>query len=101
MELEVLKIWEESDEIQYLPGRACGFLECKESKGRRKVSETLLDVRHEAGYLEMVYSELLEVRECAKVTQGASAKPVGSKHGTFVLQANTESLDERKKPEVV
>ena len=101
MELEVLEVWEESDEIQYLPGRACGFPECKESKSRCKVTETLLDVRHEAGYLETVYSELLEIRECGKVMQGASTKPVGSKHGTLIRQTNTESLDERKKPEVV
>lgn len=46
----------------------------------------------EAGYLETVYSKLLEVRECGKVMQGASAKPPRSEP-LIVVRVNTEPLD--------
>ena len=66
-ELEVLEIQEESDEIQDLLGRTFRVLESKESKGWCIVPKTLLDVWHEAGYLEIIYSKLLEICECGKV----------------------------------
>ena len=95
-----MKIREEPNKIQDLPGRASRFLESKESKGRCKVSETLPKARHEAGYLEVVYSELLEVCECGKAMEVISAKPFGSKLA-IKAQTDTESLDEWKQPEVV
>jgi len=57
------------------------------------VSKAPSNVRHEAGYLETVYSKLLEVRECGKVTQGASAKPPRSEP-LIRVHANMEPLDE-------
>ena len=63
------------------------------------MSKVLSNVRHEAGYYELVYSKLLEVRECRKVTQGRSIKPFRSEG--MVGRAVTEPLDERKQTEVV
>jgi len=98
-ELEVLEIREESDEIQDLPRGASWFPESEESKSRREVSKVPLDVRHEAGYLEVVYSEVPEVFECGKVTQGEHVKTFG---GEGMKEcADTESLDEREQTEVV
>ena len=96
-----MKVREESNEIQDLSTRTFGFSEGKESKCRREVSEVPLDVWREAGYLEIIYSKLLEVRECRKVTQGAYAKPVGAKFFGGIPQADPESLDEWKKTEIV
>jgi hypothetical protein len=67
-DFEVLEIREEPDEIQDLPTRTSRSLESKESKSRREVSEVLLNVLHEAGYLEIIYPKLLEVRKRRKVT---------------------------------
>jgi hypothetical protein len=92
---EVLEIWEESDEIQDLPAGTPGLSESKESKSWREVSEALLNVRHEAGYLKIIYPKLLEVRECGEVTQRALAKAFTSKLASGG-QADAESLDERK-----
>ena len=61
--------------------------------------KTLLDVRHEAGYLQIVYSELLEVPECGKVMQIVSVKLIRSKLVT--IGADSESLDEGKQPKVM
>jgi hypothetical protein len=60
VELEVLEVREESNEVQDLSTRALRFFEGKESKCRREVSEVPLDAWHKAGYLEIVYSKLLE-----------------------------------------
>ena len=90
-----MEIREEPNEIQDLPGRASGFLESEESKGRCKVSETFPKVRHEAGYLEVVYPELLEVRECGKAMEVISAKAFGSEF-TAEGQTDAESPDEWK-----
>ena len=68
------------------------------------MSETLLNDWHEAGYLEIIYPKLLEVRERGKVTQVASAKLSGSELGTGITQialADPESFDEWKQTEVV
>jgi hypothetical protein len=95
-----LETWEEPDEIQNLPARALGFPEGKESKSWCKVSEALSDVQHEAGYLEIIYPELLEVRECGEVTERAPIKAFGSKlvkRG----QADAELLDEWKQTKLV
>jgi hypothetical protein len=92
---EVLEVWEEPNEIQDLPGRTSGFFEGKESKSRCEVSKAPLDVRHKAGYFEVIYSKFLDVRECGKVTQGVTAKLFGRElvEG-IIIQADTESLDE-------
>ena len=97
---EVLETREESDEIQDLPGSAFGFHESEESNGWRQVPKPLLDVRHEAGYLQVVYSELLEVCERGKVVQIVSVKSITSKLSA-TTQADPESLDERKQPKAV
>ena len=68
------------------------------------MSETLLNDWHEAGYLEIIYPKLLEVRERGKVMQVASAKLSGSELGTGITQialADPESFDEWKQTEVV
>ena len=95
MELEVLEVREETDEIQDLSGRALGFLEGKGSEGGREMAETLLNPRHKLGYLKVIYSKFLEVRECGKVTQGAPVEPSGSELDVL-LQADPKSLDEWK-----
>ena len=100
IELEDLEVREESDEIQDLAGRAFRFLESKKSKGGRKVSKTLFSVRHEAGCLKIVYSELLEVRECGKVMEIVSGKSFSSELA-MRGHADAESLDEWKQPKVV
>ena len=38
------------------------------------MSEVLLNGRHEAGYLEIIYSKFLQVCECGEITQGASVE---------------------------
>jgi len=83
MKLEVLEVWKEADEIQDLLTRATWLPEGEESKRWREVTEAPLDVWRKAGYLEIVYSELLEVRECGKVTQRTSVELVGSEHGAI------------------
>ena len=55
-EFEVLEVWEKPDEIQDLSTRAPGLIESKKSKHWREVSKALLDGRHEAGHVEIVYS---------------------------------------------
>ena len=101
-DFEVLEIREEPDEVQDLPARTSRTPESKESKCRRELSEALLNVWHETGYLEIVYPKLLEVRECRKATQRASVKAFGSKLGGRVrAQADTESLDEWKQTKFV
>ena len=62
------------------------------------MAKVLLKVRHEAWYYELVYSKLLEVGECGKVTQGPSVKLFRSEGN--VDCAVTEPLDERKQTEV-
>jgi hypothetical protein len=97
VELEVLEVREESNEVQDLSTRALRFFEGKESKCRREVSEVPLDAWHKAGYLEIVYSKLLEVRERRKVRQGTPVKLFGSELAdTVIPQADSESFDERK-----
>jgi hypothetical protein len=59
------------------------------------VPKALLNVWHKAGYLEAIYSKFLEVRECGKVTQGATAKRFGSKFfDIMIIQVDMKSLDE-------
>ena len=61
------------------------------------MSETSLDVQHEARHLEVIYPKLLEIRECGKVTQGAPGGPVGSELDVGIgLKADVEALDEWK-----
>ena len=90
MKLEILEVREESDEIQYPTGSL-------RARNRRvgEVPKTLSDGWHKAGYFEKVYSEVLEVRECGKVTQCAVAKPRGRKPRIAnVPHADPESFDE-------
>ena len=65
--------------------------------------EALLDVRHEAGYLEIIYSKFSEVRECRKVPEGVLVKPFGGELGIMIkgVQADPEQFDERKQTELV
>ena len=95
-----MEIREESDEIQDLPWSAFRIHEREGSKGWCQVPKPLLNVRHEAGYLQIVYSELLEVCECGKVMQIVSVKSITSKLSAMI-QADPESLDEWKQPKVV
>jgi hypothetical protein len=102
VELEVLEVWEESDEIQDLSARALGFFESKESKCWREVSETPLNIREKTRYLEVVYSKFLEVRECRKVSQGTPAELFGSELVIIAIpQADPQSFDERKQTKLV
>ena len=97
-ELGVLEVWEEPDEIQDLSARTPGFPEGKESKRRSEVPEALLNILHETGYLEVIYSKFLEVHECGKVTQGVTVKrEVTRARGA----ANTKPLDEWKQAKIV
>ena len=101
-DLEVLEIWEEPDEIDDLPARTFGPLESKELESRREISKVPLDIWYEAGYLEMIYSKLLEICECGKVTQGGSSEPRRSEHdGVVRSHADTQSLDEWGKTKTV
>ena len=77
-ELGASEVQEEPNEIQDLSASAFRILESKESKGRCEVPKVLSDVQHKAGYFEIVHPRLLEVHECGKVAQGASAKPFGN-----------------------
>jgi len=98
-ELEVLEVWEEPDEVQDLPARPFGLLESEKTKGRCEMSETSLNVWHKIGYPEMIYPKFLEVCEGGKVSQGVvveSELVFGIK-----VEANAESLDERKQTELV
>ena len=63
------------------------------------MSKVLSNVRDEAGYYEVVYSKLLEVRKRRKVTQGLCVKLLGSEGKVGYME--TETLDERKQAEVV
>ena len=97
-----MKVREESDEIQDLSARALGFVEGKESERWREVSEALLNVWHKAVYLEIVYSEFLEIRECGEVRQGAPVELFGSELiQTGNPQTDPELLDEWKQTELV
>ena len=101
-ELEVLKIWEEPDEIQDLPARPSRFPESKELEGRQEVPKTLLDIWHEAWYIEVVYPKLLDVRKCRKVAQGAPAKLFRIEVvGGIMARADTKPLNEWKKTKLV
>jgi len=55
---------------------------------------------HELGYLEVIYSELLEVREGGKATHGTDPEPSGSEF-IVVPHADPKPLDERKQTEIV
>jgi hypothetical protein len=102
VEFKVLEVREESDEIQDLPARAPGLFEGKESECGREVSKALLNIRHKAGYLEMVYSELLEVCERGEVRQGAPIELFGGELvGTGTPQTNSELFDEWKQTKLV
>ena len=102
MKPEILELREESDEIQDLSTRANGLFEGEESKSWREVLEALSDGWHESGYFEKVYSEVLEVRECGKVTQCALAKPRGRNPGiTNDPHADPESFDEWEQTKLV
>ena len=102
MELEVLEVREESNEVQDLSARALGFFEGKESECWREVSEAPSNVWHKAGYLEVVNSKFLEVRECGKVRQSAPAEPF---RGELVKMTTThtdpELFDEWKQTKLV
>ena len=63
MELEVLEIRENTVFV----GRALGLFEGKKLERWREVPKALPNVWHELGYLEIIYSKFLEVRECGKV----------------------------------
>ena len=101
--LEMLEVREESDEVQDLSARTPGLSEGKESKGRREVSEALSNVWHETGHLEIVYPKFLEVRECGKVAEGASAEPFWSDSVPAIPQVltNPEAFDEWKQAKLV
>ena len=102
MKFKVLEVWEETNEEQDLSARAPGFFEGKESEGWREVSEALLNFRHEAGDLEIVYSKFLEVFEGEKVAEGALTEPFWSELGVSTrLQADPEPFDEGKQTELV
>jgi len=102
VKLEILEVWEESNEIQNLSARAPWLFEGEESKSWREVAEALLYGWHEAGYFEKVYSEVLEVCECGKVTHCTLTEPcrckpriAGDPH------ADPESFDEREQTKLV
>ena len=98
-ELEVLEVWEEPDEIQNMPARSLGFMESEESERWSQASEALPNIFDESGYVEVIYSEFLEVRERGKVTEGAA---VDSEPGVDVrAQTHTQSFDERKQAKIV
>ena len=78
VELEVLEVREETDEIQDLSARALGLFEGKEPERWREMPKAPSNVWHESVYFEIVYSEILEVRECGKVTQRMPVEPFGS-----------------------
>ena len=63
-----MKVREKSEKMQDLSARTPGFSEDKESKCRREVPKVPSKVWNKAGQLEVVYSELLEVRECREAT---------------------------------
>ena len=100
MEFEVLEVRKETDEIQDLSGRALGLLEGKEPELRREMAKASSNVWHEPGYLEIIYSEFLEVCERGKATQCMPAEPSG---GEFIVfpQADPKSLDEWKQTKLV
>jgi hypothetical protein len=82
--------------------RTVRFLESKEPKCQCEVSKALLNVLHKAGYLEVIYSEFLEVHECGEVTQGGTVKLFRSELGREItVEVDTESLDERKQTKLI
>lgn len=64
------------------------------------MSKALLNVWHEARYLEIVYSKLLEVSQGRKIAQGTPAEPRGSELSSGP-RTDPESLDERKQTKFV
>ena len=61
------------------------------------MSKALSDIWHKTGYLEIVCSEILEVRECREATQGMlTAEKFRGELGTISPQADPESLYEWK-----
>ena len=101
VELEVLEVREETNEIQDLLARALGLFEGKEPERRREMSKAPSNVWHESEYLEMIYSKILEVRECGKVTQRMPVEPSGSEFIIISPQTDPESLDEWKQTKLV
>ena len=94
---EVLEVWEKPNEIQDLSAGASGLLKSKKSKHWREVPEALLNGRHEAGHIEMVYSEFLEVRKGGEVTRGTPVEPRRSEQCVpLVVQTDPELFDERE-----
>ena len=95
VKFEVLEIREKPDEIQDLTARAFGILESEKSKRRREVSEALLNGRHEAGHVKVVYSQLLEVRKSGEVTQDMLVEPHdGERFRPAFAQTDPELFDE-------
>ena len=74
---EVLEVWEKPDEIQDLSARASGLLESEKPKRWREVPEAPPDGWHEAGQVEIVYSQLLEILKGGEVTQSTPVEPRG------------------------
>jgi len=64
------------------------------------MAEEPSDFRHELGYLEMIYSEFLKVREGGKATHGTPAEPSRSEF-VMIPQADPKSLDKRKQTKIV
>ena len=102
VELEVLEVREESDEVQYLSGRAIWFFEGKEFERRREVPEALFNDWHKSGHFEVVYPKFLQIRKCGKVVQGTLAEPLGSEPSRIRNpHADPESFDEWKQTKLV
>jgi hypothetical protein len=78
-------MWKKPNEAQNLFASSFGCRQCKELKSRGEVSKVLVDVWHEGGQFEGIYSELLEVRECGKIPQGISAKPFRGKGESVIV----------------
>lgn len=97
-----MEVREKSNKVQDLPARAFRVPQSEEPKSGGEMSEVPFDIRHEAGYLEIIYPELLKVRECGEVTEGGSAEPFWSELWRGVgVEADTEPLDERKQPKLI
>ena len=102
VEFEVLGVREKPNEVRDPWASASGPLESKKSKHWREVPEALLDGRQEAGHIEIVYSQLLEVRKGGEVTQGTPVEPCRSEqHEPPVVQMDPEWFDEWEQTKLV
>ena len=60
-EVEVLQVLKQPNEVYDLPTGSLGFGQGKISDGRQEVSKVQMNLWHEAGYIQVLYLEFLDI----------------------------------------